>query len=130
MKVILYYPSLVIASAMTPYPSLPILSSYLKDNRNYEVISKDINVDLINKLIDLSTSKGIKFKAPFSFRIKEKAKRFILHKRKLMPIEKAEFLTLEGLKLISNNLAIDFDDYIEVYYNVILQFLRELYSHS
>lgn len=54
MKVILYFPPLVIASIKNPYPSLSILSSYLKENSNHEVLVKDINVDFINKLVNIS----------------------------------------------------------------------------
>ena len=54
MKVILYYPPLVVASVKNPYPSLSILSSYLKENSNHDVIVKDINVDFINRLVDIS----------------------------------------------------------------------------
>lgn len=50
----LYFPPLVVASAKSPYPSLSILSSYLKENRKHEVLVKDINVDFINQLIDIS----------------------------------------------------------------------------
>lgn len=54
MKVILYYPPLVVASVKNPYPSLSILSSYLKENSNHDILVKDINVDFINKLINIS----------------------------------------------------------------------------
>src|SRR5574340_1361913 len=54
MKVILYFPPLVVASVKSPYPSLSILSSYLKGNSKHEVLVKDINVDFINKLIEIS----------------------------------------------------------------------------
>jgi radical SAM superfamily enzyme YgiQ (UPF0313 family) len=55
MKVILYFPPLVVASAKNPYPSLSILSSYLKDNSNHNVLVKDINIDFINSLINISS---------------------------------------------------------------------------
>lgn len=54
MKVMLYYPPLVVASVKNPYPSLSILSSYLKENSNHDVLVKDINVDFINNLINIS----------------------------------------------------------------------------
>lgn len=54
MKVILYFPPLVVASVKNPYPSLAILSSYLKDNSSHEVLVKDINVDFINKLVNIN----------------------------------------------------------------------------
>ena len=54
MKVILYFPPLVVASVKNPYPSLSILSSYLKENSKHEVLVKDINVDFINKLVKIS----------------------------------------------------------------------------
>lgn len=54
MKVILYYPPLVISSIKYPYPSLSILSSYLKENSNHDIFVKDINVDFINNLIDIT----------------------------------------------------------------------------
>jgi len=54
MKVILYYPPLVVASVKNPYPSLSILSSYLKENSNHDVLVKDINVDFINNLVNIS----------------------------------------------------------------------------
>jgi radical SAM superfamily enzyme YgiQ (UPF0313 family) len=54
MKVMLYFPPLVVASVKNPYPSLSILSSYLKENSNHEVLVKDINVDFINNLINIS----------------------------------------------------------------------------
>ena len=54
MKVVLYYPPLVVASVKNPYPSLAILSSYLKENCNHEVLVKDINVDFINNLVNIS----------------------------------------------------------------------------
>lgn len=54
MKVMLYYPPLVVASVKNPYPSLAILSSYLKENSNHDVLIKDINVDFINNLVNIS----------------------------------------------------------------------------
>ena len=53
MKVVLYYPPLVVASIKNPYPSLSILSSYLKENSNHDVLVKDINVDFINNLVNI-----------------------------------------------------------------------------
>jgi len=57
MKVILYYPPLVVASVKNPYPSLSILSSYLKENSNHDILVKDINVDFINNLVSISEQK-------------------------------------------------------------------------
>jgi radical SAM superfamily enzyme YgiQ (UPF0313 family) len=54
MKVILYYPPFVVASVKNPYPSLSILSSYLKENTNHDVLVKDINVDFINNLVNIT----------------------------------------------------------------------------
>jgi radical SAM superfamily enzyme YgiQ (UPF0313 family) len=54
MKVMLYFPPLVVASVKNPYPSLSILSSYLKENSSHEVLVKDINVDFINNLVNIS----------------------------------------------------------------------------
>ena len=54
MKVMLYFPPLVVASVKNPYPSLSILSSYLKENSNHDVLVKDINVDFINNLVTIS----------------------------------------------------------------------------
>ena len=54
MKVVLYYPPLVVASVKNPYPSLSILSAYLKENSNHDVLVKDINVDFINNLVTIS----------------------------------------------------------------------------
>jgi radical SAM superfamily enzyme YgiQ (UPF0313 family) len=54
MKVILYYPPLVVASVKNPYPSLSILSGYLKENSSHDVLVKDINVDFINNLVNIS----------------------------------------------------------------------------
>jgi radical SAM superfamily enzyme YgiQ (UPF0313 family) len=56
MEVILYYPPLVIPSVKNPYPSLAILSSYLKANSNHVVIVKDINVDFIHKLVEINST--------------------------------------------------------------------------
>ncbi len=53
MKVFLYYPHLVIPSIASPYPSLPLLSAFLRDNSRHEVLSKDINADVIGRLIEL-----------------------------------------------------------------------------
>jgi len=58
MKVMLYFPPLVVASVKNPYPSLSILSSYLKDNSNHDVFVKDINVDFINNLVNISEQNG------------------------------------------------------------------------
>jgi radical SAM superfamily enzyme YgiQ (UPF0313 family) len=58
MEVMLYYPPLVVASAKNPYPSLSILSSYLKENSHHEVLVKDINVDFINNLVNISEQNG------------------------------------------------------------------------
>lgn len=65
MKIILYYPPLVVASVKNPYPSLSILSSYLKDNSNHEVIVKDINVDFINNLVNISEQNNKCIKTEF-----------------------------------------------------------------
>jgi radical SAM superfamily enzyme YgiQ (UPF0313 family) len=54
MKVLLYFPPLVVASVKSPYPSLSILSSYLKENSKHEVLVKDINVDFINKIVEIA----------------------------------------------------------------------------
>lgn len=54
MKVILYFPPLVVASVKNPYPSLSILSSYLKENSTHDVFAKDINVDFINNLVNIA----------------------------------------------------------------------------
>ena len=111
MRIILYYPPLFIGSAMTPYPSLPLLAAYIKKKRNYPVIMKDINVDLINKMIELSKKNGVLFKMPFFQRLEMILSKIFLRDSQIMPLEKAEFLTLNGLKLISDNLSIDFRGY-------------------
>jgi len=59
MKVMLYFPPLVVASVKSPYPSLSILSSYLKENSKHEVLVKDINVDFINKLVEISEQNNV-----------------------------------------------------------------------
>jgi radical SAM superfamily enzyme YgiQ (UPF0313 family) len=69
MKVILYYPPLVVASVKTPYPSLSILSSYLKENSSHEVLVKDINVDFINNLVNIY-DKNVKIDNPEYFLFK------------------------------------------------------------
>jgi radical SAM superfamily enzyme YgiQ (UPF0313 family) len=69
MKVMLYFPPLVVASVKNPYPSLSILSSYLKENSKHEVLVKDINVDFINKLIKIS-EQNVKGKESRHFFIK------------------------------------------------------------
>lgn len=60
MKVMLYFPPLVVASVKNPYPSLSILSSYLKENSSHEVLVKDINVDFINNLVNISEQNLLK----------------------------------------------------------------------
>lgn len=58
MKVILYYPPLVYPSIEMPYPAVPILAGYLKENTNHEILTKDINIDFINKLADYAKKTG------------------------------------------------------------------------
>ena len=47
MKVSLFYPPLVLPSLDTPYPSLPLLCAYLKENSSHEVSCIDLNVEFI-----------------------------------------------------------------------------------
>jgi hypothetical protein len=58
MKVFLYFPPLVAASIKQPYPSLPLLSAYLKANTDLDVSCRDINADAIDRLIALAAAPG------------------------------------------------------------------------
>ena len=62
MKVSLFYPPLVLPSLDTPYPSLPLLCAYLKENSSHEVSCIDLNVEFIHDLIKLSRRYGKKFR--------------------------------------------------------------------
>lgn len=111
MKVILYYPPLVLISAVTPYPSLPVLSSYLKSKGKFEVTCKDINIDVINKLTNVSLANGVTLNFPVIKKLMSRGREFLLYEKMRMSLTEAEHFVLEGLKLISNDLSITYDDF-------------------
>jgi tRNA A37 methylthiotransferase MiaB len=129
LKVSLFYPPLVLPSINTPYPSLPILSAYLKENGSHEVSCFDLNADFIQNLIKLSKRHGIKFSYPPSTRsparglsairkfrttpllkkVRDIVKRFL--NRGYISPEEVEFLTIEGLNILYKDLSIDIDTF-------------------
>jgi anaerobic magnesium-protoporphyrin IX monomethyl ester cyclase len=129
LKVSLFYPPLVLPSLDTPYPSLPLLCAYLKENSSHEVSCIDLNVEFIHDLIKLSRRYGKKFRYPPAprsathdisrirrFRAKplfKKARDVVkrLLDRRYMSMDEVEYLTIEGLKLLFEDLSIDIETF-------------------
>jgi anaerobic magnesium-protoporphyrin IX monomethyl ester cyclase len=108
MKIALYFPPLVIPAIISPYPSLPLLAGYIKDNSRHEVFCKDLNVDIVNKLVVLGGG--------------ERALEELLNdsgsgvsvNRLKMSMEKVEQYTLKGLHKLYPSIFIDQNTYYKL----------------
>ncbi|MGR3179729.1 MAG: hypothetical protein ACUZ8E_16945 [Candidatus Anammoxibacter sp.] len=111
MKIFLYYPPLILSSALSPYPSIPTLSSYLKDELPQdELICKDINIDLVNKLADLSLARGKECSTSLIEKLTFIGQRTVLREKTRMPLSRLERLVLDGLRIVSEELPVSYDE--------------------
>ncbi len=103
MKIILCFPHLTVPSVRSAYASMPILAGYLHEKTGCPVVMKDVNVELANKLMELSLRKGIRRKSTFFRVVMDSVRQWVLDEKRGRLSESVPYLISEGLQLALKN---------------------------
>lgn len=96
MQVCLIFPPLVLAAFKTPYPSLPMLSGYLKANSPHTVELLDLNAEVIQLLIQRTQDRKLSYPP----RRYERLRDWVFGQEGRMSFEEAEFRLLRALEAL------------------------------